>query len=193
MCQSLLYRLRNHNFPGTVPVTAENFSAIFEMSKHAPESSRPQSPSEASSHFISPSSFEERAEVAAKPTDTFACGRSTSHYDASTSPRCAFSWILDYARRLNRDPSSTPYADFFTTLQVPLPSLKHVIGKGGRTLAKIEDLAQCMINVFDCGEQMAVVNFCGDSSGLGRFLVSALGHGHYSVLSTLQRNGIFSS
>ena len=55
---------------------------------------------------------------------------------------------------------------------------------------KIEDLAQCFISVQDCGEQMAVVNFCGDSSGLGRFLVSALGHGHYSVLSTLQRNGV---
>ena len=115
----------------------------------------------------------------------------TSHRHASTSPRCAFSWVLDYARHLHRDPSSSPYADFFfTTLQVPRPSLKHVIGKGGATLAKIEDLAQCFISVQDCGEQMAVVNFCGDSSGLGRFLVSALGHGHFSVLSTLQRNGV---
>ena len=117
--------------------------------------------------------------------------RATSHCHASTSPRCAFSWVLDYARHLHRDPSSSPYADFFfATLQVPRPSLKHVIGKGGATLAKIEDLAQCFISVQDCGEQMAVVNFCGDSSGLGRFLVSALGHGHFSVLSTLQRNGV---
>ena len=117
--------------------------------------------------------------------------RATSHRHASTSPRCAFSWVLDYARRLNRDPSSSPYADFFfTTLPVPRPSLKHVIGKGGGTLAKIEDLAQCFISIQDCGEQMAVVNFCGDHSGLGRFLVSALGHGHFSVLSTLQRNGV---
>ena len=117
--------------------------------------------------------------------------RATSHRHASTSPRCAFSWVLDYARHLHRDPSSSPYADFFfATLQVPRPSLKHVIGKGGATLAKIEDLAQCFISVQDCGEQMAVVNFCGDSSGLGRFLVSALGHGHFSVLSTLQRNGV---
>ena len=58
---------------------------------------------------------------------------------------------------------------FFTTLQVPRPSLKHVIGKGGATLAKIEDLAQCFISVQECGERMAMVNFCGDSSGLGRF------------------------
>ena len=116
--------------------------------------------------------------------------RATSHCHASTSPRCAFSWVLEYARLLNRDPSSSPYNDFFTLLQVPRPSLKHVIGKGGATLAKIEDLAQCFISVHDCGEQMAVVNFCGDYSGLGRFLVSALGHGHFSVLSTLQRNGV---
>ena len=117
--------------------------------------------------------------------------RATSHCHASTSPRCAFSWVLDYARRLHRDPSSSPYADlFFTTIQVPRPSLKHVIGKGGGTLAKIEDLAQCFISIHDCGEQVAVVNFCGDHSGLGRFLVSALGHGHFSVLSTLSRNGI---
>ena len=123
--------------------------------------------------------------------DSPSVDRATSHCHASTSPRCAFSWVLEYARHLHRDPSSSPYADhFFTTLQVPRPSLKHVIGKGGATLAKIEDLAQCFISVQDCGEQMAVVNFCGDSSGLGRFLVSALGHGHYSVLSTLQRNGI---
>ena len=117
--------------------------------------------------------------------------RATSHCHASTSPRCAFSWVLDYARRLHRDPSSSPYADFFfTTIQVPRPFLKHVIGKGGGTLAKIEDLAQCLISIQDCGEQLAIVNFCGDSSGLGRFLVSALVHGHYSVLSTLQRNGV---
>ena len=160
------------------------------MSKLASASSRPQSPSEASSHFAPPSSFDEHAEVAVKVPDTSTCGRSKTHYEASTSPRCGFSWIMDYARRLNRDPSSTPFADFSTTLQVPRPSLKHVIGKGGHTLARIEDLAQCMINVIDCGEQIAVVNFFGDSSGLGRFLVSALGHGHFSVLSTLQRNGI---
>ena len=117
--------------------------------------------------------------------------RATSHRHASTSPRCAFSWVLDYARRLHRDPSSSPYSDFFfTTLQVPRSTLKHVIGKGGATLVKIEDLAQCFISVHDCGERMAMVNFCGDSSGLGRFLVSALGHGHFSVLSTLQRNGV---
>ena len=116
--------------------------------------------------------------------------RATSHRHASTSPRCAFSWVINYARLLNRDPSSSPYADFFTTLQVPRPSLKHIIGKGGATLARIEDLAQCLVTVHDCGEQMAVVNFCGDYSGLGRFLVSALGHGHFSVLSTLERNGV---
>ena len=123
--------------------------------------------------------------------DSPSVDRATSHRHASTSPRCAFSWVLEYARHLHRDPSSSPYANyFFTTLQVPRPSLKHVIGKGGATLAQIEDLAQCFISVQDCGEQMAVVSFCGDSSGLGRFLVSALGHGHYSVLSTLQRNGV---
>ena len=116
--------------------------------------------------------------------------RATSHRHASTSPRCAFSWVLDYARSLHRDPSSSPYADFFTLIQVPRPSLKHVIGKGGATLARIENLAQCLISIQDCGEQLAMVNFCGDSSGLGRFLVSALVHGHYSVLSTLQRNGV---
>ena len=35
-----------------------------------------------------------------------------------------------------------------------------------------------------------MVNFCGNRSGLGRFLVSALVHGHFSVLSTLHRNGV---
>ena len=46
--------------------------------------------------------------------------RATSHRHASTSPRCAFSCVQDYAHRLNRDPSSSPYVDFFfTTLQVP--------------------------------------------------------------------------
>ena len=118
--------------------------------------------------------------------------RATSHCHASTSPRCAFSWVLDYARCLHRDPSSSPSDDFFTLIQVPRPSLKHIIGKGGATLARIEDLAHCLISIRDCGEQMAMVNFCGDSSGLGRFLVSALGHGHYSVLSTFQRNGVSS-
>ena len=122
--------------------------------------------------------------------DSPSVDRSTSHCHASTSPRCAFSWVLDYARSLHRDPSSSPYADFFTLIQVPRPSLKHVIGKGGATLARIENFAQCLISIQDCGEQLAMVNFCGDSSGLGRFLVSALVHGHYSVLSTLQRNGV---
>ena len=73
---------------------------------------------------------------------------------------------------------------------MPRPSLKHIIGKGGGTLARIEDLAHCLISIRDCGEKMSMVNFCGDYSGLGRFLVSALGHGHFSVLFTLQQNGI---
>ena len=103
----------------------------------------------------------------------------TSHRHASTSPRCVFSWSLDYARHLNRDPSYSPYADFFTTIEVPRPSLKHLIGKGGATLARIKDLPQCLISVFDCGEQMTVVNFCGDYCGLGRLVVSALCHGHF--------------
>ena len=122
--------------------------------------------------------------------DSQSVERATSHRHASTSPRCAFSWVLDYARCLHRDPSSSPHADFFTLIQVPRPSLKHVIGKGGATLSRIEDLAQCIISIQDCGEHMAMVNFCGDSSGLGRFLVSALVHGHYSVLSAMQRNGV---
>ena len=74
--------------------------------------------------------------------------RATSHRHASASPGCAFSWVLDYARRLNHDPSSSPYVDFFTTILVPRPSLMHVIGKGGGTLAKIEDLAQCLLCPF---------------------------------------------
>ena len=73
---------------------------------------------------------------------------------------------------------------------MPRPSLKHVTGKGGATLSRIEDLAQYIISIQDCGEHMAMVNFCGDYSGLGRFLVSTLVHGHYSVLSTMQRNGV---
>ena len=65
-----------------------------------------------------------------------------------------------------------------------------MIGKGGGTLAKIEELAQCFISIHNCGEQMVAVNFCGDHSGLGRFLVSVLDHEHFSMLSTLQRNGV---
>ena len=65
-----------------------------------------------------------------------------------------------------------------------------MIGKGGATLARIENLAQCLISIQDCGEQVAMVNFCGDSSGLGRLLVSAMVHGNFSMLSTLQRNGV---
>lgn len=161
-----------------------------EMSKLAPASTRPPSPSEASSALALPQAPAFRPEDTATPSATSGCGRSTSHYDASTSPMCAFSWIVDYAHRLRRDPSSTPYAAFSAPLPLPRSSLKHVIGKGGRTLAKIEDLAQCMISVLDCGANMAHLHFLGDSSGLGRFLASALSHGHYSVLSTLARNGI---
>ena len=149
------------------------------------------SPSRASSSSFVAVPLPSKSAGGGASADSQFVDRATSHRHASTSPRCAFSWVLDYARHLHRDPSSSPYADFFfATLQVPRPSLKHVIGKGGATLAKIEDLAQCFISVQDCGEQMAVVNFCGDSTGLGRFLVSALGHGHFSVLSTLQRNGV---
>ena len=65
-----------------------------------------------------------------------------------------------------------------------------MIGKGGGTLARLEGLAQWLITIHDCEEQMVVVNFCGDYIGLGRFLVSALGHGHSPMLSILQRNGV---
>ena len=52
-----------------------------------------------------------------------------------------------------------PFYDVFTLTQVPRPSLKHIIEKGGGTLARIEDLAQCLISIHYCGEQIAMVQF----------------------------------
>ena len=163
------------------------------MSKLVTADLRPTSPSEASSRLILPSSFEVPPEVGAQTADTSACGRSMSHYDASTSPMCTFSWISDYTRRLLHAPTHVAFSAFDATLDVPRCMVKHVIGRGGRILHAIEDLAHCLVLVSDHDkEDRAVVRFFGDSSGLARFIVDALCQGHHSVLSTLYRNGISS-
>ena len=78
----------------------------------------------------------------------------TSHPHASSSPRYAFSW-LHYLPAFveSKDLPTTPL-----TLKVSRRSLKHVVGKGGHMMARIEDHWGFFILISDCEANFGSAN-----------------------------------
>ena len=154
-----------------IPILADSKSAKIEL---APGSSNPTAsnapPTSSSStsvpfvDFVSGSSS----------------GRATSHEAASTSPRCAFAWITEIG-------SSRKMVH---SISVPTSQVKHILGRGGRVLSRIEDLAGCFISVADSGGLTTIVSVMGGDVTLACFIIHALSSGFYRVFETLHRNGV---
>ena len=115
--------------------------------------------------------------------------RTQSHRFTSTSPRCAFAWIAKCGL-LRSKPAQRPCSPFLHSIRIPRSEVKHVLGRGGRVLSRIEDLSGCLISVVDSSGGESTVNLMGGDATLGCFLVHALSSGFFSVFETLARNGI---
>ena len=115
--------------------------------------------------------------------------RSQSHRFTSTSPRCAFAWIAKCGL-LRSKPARSSCSPFLHSIRIPRSEVKHVLGRGGRILSRIEDLSGCLVSVVDSSGGESQVNLMGGDATLGCFLVHALSSGFFSVFETLARNGI---
>ena len=76
------------------------------------------------------------------------------------------------------------------SISIPTSQVKHVLGRGGRVLSRIEDLTGCFISVADSGGLTTIVSVMGGDVTLACFIVHALSAGFYSVFETLHRNGV---
>ena len=111
-----------------------------------------------------------------------------SHRHASSSPRCAFGWLLQLHELLEgKGLRSAPQS-----LKVSRSSLRHIVGKGGRMLRRIEDYTGSFISVTDCDEQQGTVRVWGGQGSLARVVILAISFGFTSALDTISRNGITS-
>ena len=115
--------------------------------------------------------------------------RTQSHGFASTSPRCVFAWIAKCGL-LRSKPARSPCSPFLHSIRIPRSEVKHVLGRGGRVLSRIEDLSGCLVSVVDSSGGESTVNLMGGDATLGCFLVHALSSGFFFVFETLERNGI---
>ena len=115
--------------------------------------------------------------------------RTQSHGFASTSPRCAFAWIAQCGL-LRSKPARSSCSPFLHSIRIPRSAVKHVLGRGGRVLSRIEDLSGCLVSVVDSSGGDSLVSLMGGDATLGCFLVHALSSGFFSVFETLHRNGI---
>ena len=123
--------------------------------------------------------------------------RAQSHTMASTSPRCGFLWLqkeLDeqlaaWSLEEGEDLADHTYID--RSISVSPGSLKHVIGRGGRTLHKLESFVGVFASVVDT-ETGPEVCFVGRPQAclLAEFIVEMIVGGHYSIMESLARNGL---
>ena len=122
--------------------------------------------------------------------------RAQSHTTASTSPRCGFLWLhkeLDerlatWSLEEGEDLDEHDYIDHL--IFVPPMSLKHVIGRGGRTLHKLESFVGVFASVVDTGTGPEIC-FVGPPRAclIAEFIVERIVGGHYSIMESLARNG----
>ena len=122
--------------------------------------------------------------------------RAQSHTTASTSPRCGFLWLhkeLDerlatWSLEEGEDLDEHDYID--RLIFVPPMSLKHVIGRGGRTLHRLESFVGVFASVVDTGTGPEIC-FVGPPRAclLAEFIVERIVGGHYSIMESLARNG----
>lgn len=114
--------------------------------------------------------------------------RIDSNRHASSSPRCTFGWLLHLHELLEgKGLRSAPQS-----LKVSRSSLRHIVGKGGRMLRRIEDYTGSFISVSDCDEQQGTVRVWGGQGSLARVVILAISFGFTSALDTISRNGIMS-
>ena len=119
-----------------------------------------------------------------------------SHTIASTSPRCGFLWLhkeLDarleaWSLEEGEDLDDHHWQDKY--MSVSSSDLKHIIGRAGRTLRKLESFVGVFVSVVDTktGPEICFVG-CPQACLLAEFIVEMIVGGHYSIMESLARNG----
>ena len=123
--------------------------------------------------------------------------RAQSHTMASTSPRCGFLWLqkeLDdqlAAWSLEEGEDLVDHTYINRSMSVSPVSLKHIIGRGGRTLHKLESFVGVFASIVDI-ETGPEICFVGRPRAclLAEFIVEMIVGGHYSIIKSLARNGL---
>ena len=119
-----------------------------------------------------------------------------SHTMATTSPRCGFLWLhkeleeqlAAWSLEEGEDLNDHHYLD--RSMSVSPLSLKHIIGRGGRTLHKLESFVGVFASVVDT-EMGPEICFVGSPRAclLAEFIVEMIVGGHYSIMESLAMNG----
>ena len=130
--------------------------------------------------------------------------RMASHYKASTSLRCGFQWLEkklkeDKEAWMINDQNDTDetidefndYAWHYRRKAIPRSRLRHVIGRGGRMLHKLERFLGVFAFVKDTANDDPKIVLVGQRHGvvLGEFIVNMIIMGHYTIMESLARAG----
>ena len=118
--------------------------------------------------------------------------REFAHAAASPSPRCA---SLPVDPMLRPSPLSwlslagLQAADQ-ATFSVPGRALRHIVGRGGATIRRIEAALGVMVGAVDCPNGSAAVSLCGPPNRLAdaERVVRLIGQGHRTLLARLEED-----
>ena len=121
--------------------------------------------------------------------------RRSSHARAGPSPHCSLShtWLFEVETKVLYPPEEEPYWDAegieAARCSIPRDDAKHVIGKGGRTLQRLQALSGTLIGVVDRSEQTSIVHIYGRREGqnIVRHFLACLQEEFYGVLGALER------
>ena len=130
--------------------------------------------------------------------------RMASHHKATTSPRCGFKWLEDKLKEdkerwMMDDQNETneqidefnDYVWHYRYHKVPRSHLRHIIGRGGRMLQKLENFLGVFAFVREKADNRPEIVLVGQRHTvvLGEFIINMLVMGHYTIMDSLARAG----
>ena len=124
--------------------------------------------------------------------------RASSHKHATTSWRCGFEWVAALLKRRLQawdeeeaafeecsinELYQKPFADKF----VEVWGVRHIIGRGGRVIRRIETVCGVFLTLRDLGDGRHEMMISGPRPAciFAQFAMELLSSGHHSVLTTL--------
>ena len=121
--------------------------------------------------------------------------RRSSHVQSVPSPHCDLShaWLVEVESTRIEDEDELPYwyAEGIGAARciIPRDDAKHVIGKGGRTLQRLQALSGTLIGVVDWSKDTSIVHIYGRREGqnIVQHFLSCLQEEFYGVLGALER------
>ena len=128
--------------------------------------------------------------VAVSPEDVVPLSRRFAHASASPSPRCDSPFVgptLQPSPLAWLSPAGLQDAGE-RSFEVPRAILRHVVGRGGATIRRLEAVLGVLVGVMDCPGDSATVSLCGPPDRLvdAARVVRLVGQGHRSLLARLE-------